>query len=203
MWENQVGRSRAFWEYFYTEVQQAFAEVLGAVPLDEFYFAINDVRPTLIRTESDEATYNLHILVRFELEYSLMEDDLRVADLPAAWHDKYREYLGIGPETDSEGVLQDVHWSGGHFGYFPTYALGNLYAAQFFEQAAADLGDVDGMFTKGEFRPLGDWLRDRVHRQGRRYSAADLVQRVTGKPLSHGPLMRHLRAKLTPLYDLA
>ena len=124
MWENLVGRSRGFWEHFYPLAQTAFHESLADVPFDDFYFAINDVRPSLIRTESDEVTYNLHVLVRFELEQALLEDDLRVADLPAAWNEKYRSYLGIESPTDANGVLQDVHWSAGLFGYFPTYSLG-------------------------------------------------------------------------------
>jgi carboxypeptidase Taq len=126
-----------------------------------------------------------------------------VSDLPAAWHDKYREYLGIQSPTDADGVLQDVHWSSGAFGYFPTYSLGNLYAAQFFEKAQQDLGDLQGMFRRGEFLPLRDWLRANIHSQGRRYPAADLGRRVTGSPLSHDALMRHLRGKFGPLYDLA
>ena len=203
MWENQVGRSRAFWEYFYPEAQRAFPEALGKVPLDVFYAANNDVRPSLIRTESDEVTYNLHILIRFELELALINDELPVADLPAAWHAKYREYLGIQSPTDSDGVLQDVHWSSGEFGYFPTYSLGNLYAAQFFEKAEKDLGNLHDMFRRGEFMPLREWLRTNIHSQGRTYSAAELGRRVTGVSLSHDALMRHLRGKFGPLYDLA
>jgi carboxypeptidase Taq len=202
MWENLVGRSRAFWQHFLPQAVDAFPESLAGVALDDFYFAINDVRPSLIRTESDEVTYNLHILIRFELEQALLTDELQVADLPGAWHEKYRKYLGIAPPNDSDGVLQDVHWSGGAFGYFPTYTLGNLYAAQFFEQAENDLGDLEPMFARGEFRPLLDWLRKNIHRHGRRYSAAELAQRVTGRPLSHDALMRRLRAKFAPLYDL-
>jgi carboxypeptidase Taq len=203
MWENFVGRSRAFWAHFYPAAQKAFGGPLADAPLENFYHAINDVRPSLIRTESDEATYNLHILIRFELEQSLLNDELHVADLPAAWHAKYREYLGIQSPTDSDGVLQDVHWSSGAFGYFPTYSLGNLYAAQLFEKANADLGDLAAMFRRGEFRPLREWLRTNVHQQGRRYPAAELARRVTGQPLSHDALLRHLRHKFTPLYDLA
>jgi carboxypeptidase Taq len=201
MWENLVGRSRAFWQYFLPQAADTFAALVD-VRLDDFYFAVNDVRPSLIRTESDEVTYNLHILVRFELEQALLADDLRVADLPGAWQEKYRKYLGIAPPNDSEGVLQDVHWSGGAFGYFPTYTLGNLYAAQFFEQAEKDLRDLEPMFARGEFRPLLDWLRRNIHAHGRRYSAAELANRVTGRPLSHDALIRRLRAKFAPLYDL-
>ncbi len=202
MWENLVGRSHAFWEFFFPIAQETFRESLGHVSLDDFYFAINDVRPSLIRTESDEVTYNLHILIRFELELALINDQLKVVDLPEAWHAKYREYLGIQSPTDADGVLQDVHWSSGAFGYFPTYSLGNLYAAQFFEQAIADLGDLHGMFARGEFMPLREWLRNKIHAEGRRYPAAELGRRVTGKALSHDALMRHLRAKFSPLYDL-
>ena len=166
MWENLVGRSRAFWEYFYPQAQAAFPESLGDVSLDDFYFAINDVRPSLIRVEADEATYNLHILIRFELEQALLDDELRVADLPAAWNEKYRQYLGITPPNDADGVLQDIHWSAGLVGYFPTYSLGNLYAAQFFAKADHDLGGLHGQFAHGEFQPLRDWLREQIHRHG-------------------------------------
>jgi carboxypeptidase Taq len=203
MWENLVGRSLAFWEYFFPQAQATFGTSLADMRLDDFYFAINDVRPSLIRTESDEATYNLHILVRFELEQALLVDELRVADVPAAWREKYQHYLGIEPPNDADGVLQDVHWSSGAIGYFPTYTLGNLYAAQLFEQAGRDLGDLHGMFRRGEFLPLRDWLRTYIHSQGRRYPAAELGRRVTGEPLSHAALLRHLRGKFTPLYGLA
>jgi carboxypeptidase Taq len=203
MCENLVGRSRAFWEHFFPVARDQFGGPLKEASLDDFYFAINDVRPSLIRTESDEATYNLHILIRFELEQSLLNDELRVADLPAAWHSKYREYLGIQSPTDSDGVLQDVHWSSGAFGYFPTYSLGNLYAAQLFEQADQELGSLPAMFRRGEFMPLREWLGQQVHAVGRRYPAAELARRVTSQPLSHDALMRHLRGKFAPLYDLA
>jgi carboxypeptidase Taq len=202
LWENLVGRSRAFWSHFYPLAQQRFPAALADVSLDDFYFAISDVRPSLVRVEADEATYNLHILVRFELERALLDGDLQAADLPGAWNEKYWQYLGIVPPDNRTGVLQDVHWSAGLVGYFPTYSLGNLYAAQFFAQAEAELGDLAGSFARGDFRPLLDWLRDRIHRHGQRYSAAELVERVTGRPLSARPLVEHLRAKLGPLYGL-
>ncbi len=202
LWENLVGRSRPFWDHFFPEAQRRFPQALGDVPLEAFYFAVNDVRPSLIRTEADEATYNLHILVRFELEQALLDDDLRPSDLPGAWNEKYRQYLGIEPPDDTQGVLQDVHWSGGLVGYFPTYALGNMHAAQFFEKADAELGGLGPMFARGEFRPLLDWLRERIHRQGRRYSAAELARQVTGRALSADPLMRHLEGRFGPLYGL-
>jgi carboxypeptidase Taq len=203
MWENFVGRSRPFWEYLYPAVVQAFGESLRDVPLETFYQAINDVRPSLIRVEADEATYNLHIMIRFELEQALLSGELNAAEAPAAWHEKYRSYLGLAAPSDADGVLQDIHWSAGLVGYFPTYTLGNLYAAQFFEQADRDLGGLAEQFKKGQFGPLLQWLRTNIHSQGQRYDAADLVRRVTGKPLSHQPLMRHLRSKLGPIYGLA
>ncbi len=202
MWENLVGRSRAFWRHFYPQAQKLFPEALGDVSLDAFYFAINDVRPSLVRVEADEATYNLHILIRFELEQALLADEIPIADVPAAWNDKYQEYLGIRPPSAADGVLQDVHWSAGLVGYFPTYSLGNLYASQFFETADRELGGLDEQFARGEFAPLKDWLGEKIHRHGQCYSAAELVAKVTGKPLSPAPLMAHLRAKLAPLYGL-
>jgi carboxypeptidase Taq len=202
MWENLVGRSREFWEFFFSAAKKAFSHALDDVSLNEFYFAINDVRPSLIRVEADEATYNLHIIIRFELEQELIEDRLRVNDLPAAWNEKYRQYLGIEPPTDADGVLQDVHWSAGLIGYFPTYSLGNLYAAQLFRQADEDLGNLPQRFALGQFLPLREWLREKIHSQGQRYTAAQLVENITGRPLDHKPLIDYLRKKLGPLYGL-
>ena len=203
LWENLVGRSRAFWDFFFPAAQEAFPEALAGVTADELHFAINDVRPSLIRVEADEATYNLHILIRFELEQALLEDDLPVAELPGAWNDKYAEYLGMRPPNDTTGVLQDIHWASGAIGYFPTYSLGNLCAAQFFEQADADLGGLAGMFGRGEFAALREWLGRNIHTAGQCYRAAELVEKVTGRPLSHRPLVSGLRGKLGPLYGLA
>jgi len=202
LWENLVGRSLAFWRHFYPAAQQTFPTALGGVAIDDFYFAINDVRPSLIRVEADEATYNLHILIRFELEQALLDQELSAVDLPEAWNEKYRQYLGIDPPDDAQGVLQDIHWSAGLVGYFPTYSLGNLYAAQFYAAAQSQLGDLNSQFARGEFEPLRSWLGEKIHSQGQRYTASELVQRVTGKPLSHAPLIEHLRGKLAPLYGL-
>jgi carboxypeptidase Taq len=202
MWENQVGRSRAFWEYFFPKAKEAFPEALSKVNPQDFYAAINDSRPSLIRVEADEVTYNLHILIRFELEKALLEGELAVADLPAVWQEKYRKYLGVFSPTDADGVLQDVHWSAGLFGYFPTYALGNLYAAQFFAQAVKDLPDLEGQFRRGEFSELREWLRTNIHSHGRRYTAAQLAERITGKPLTHEALISQLTAKYGELYGL-
>lgn len=201
MWENQVGRSKSFWTFFYPTAKKYFAEALSDVSIDDFYFAINDVKPSFIRTESDEGTYNLHILIRFELERAFFAGQLTVDDVPAAWNKKYQDYLGITPPDDSIGCMQDVHWSAGLIGYFPTYSLGNLYSAQFFAQAKKDLGDLDADFAKGEFSRLKKWLNDNIHSHGRRYLAAELVKKVTGKPLSHEALMTYMNAKFGALYE--
>ena len=202
MWENMVGRSIAFWRYLYPDAKKLFPDVLADITLDDFYHAINEVRPSLIRVEADEATYNLHIIIRFELERALLGGDLAVGDLPGAWREKYREYLNIEPLNNADGVLQDIHWSAGLIGYFPTYTLGNLYAAQFFERADAELGGLDHQFAKGEFQPLRQWLRENIHRHGQCYTAMELAEEVTGKPLSHQPLMNYLKCKLKPLYGI-
>lgn len=200
MWENLVGRSRGFWKHFFGPLGEAFPTAMKGVDPEAWWFAVNEAKPSLIRTESDEATYNLHVIVRFELERAMIEGDLQPADLPGAWNDAYASIVGITPPSDANGCLQDVHWSAGLFGYFPTYALGNLYAAQFYDQAEADLGDLEAMFAAGEFAPLLGWLRERIHSVGQRLTASELVERVTGKPLSHAPLIRRLRAKFGPLY---
>jgi carboxypeptidase Taq len=202
MWENLVGRSRGFWRGWYAEARQTFPEALGDVPESDFFFAVNSVEPSLIRVEADEATYNLHILIRFELEQALLSGDLPVDDLPSAWNAKYRDYLGIQPTSDADGVLQDIHWSAGLIGYFPTYSLGNMYAAQFFDRATAELGDLEADFARRESHRLLDWLQKNIHRMGQRVPASELVRKVTGRPLSHAPLIDHLKRKLGPLYGL-
>jgi carboxypeptidase Taq len=202
LWENFVGRSRAFWERFYPMAQQTFPDALADVGLDDFHFAVNEVTPSLIRVEADEVTYNLHILARFELELALINQTLQPADLPGAWNEKYRQYLGIEPPSDADGVLQDVHWSGGAIGYFPTYALGNLYAAHWFAAAEKELGDLNTQFARGQFDPLRDWLRANIHEPGQCYSAAELLNKVTGETLSSEPLIAQLQAKFGPLYGL-
>ena len=202
MWENFVGRSRAFWSHFYPRAQALFSEALRDVGQEAFYGAVNDVRPTFIRVEADEVTYNLHIMLRFELEQPLIAGDLSPDDVPGVWNETFARYFGITPPDDARGCLQDIHWSGGLIGYFPTYALGNMYAAQFFEAARESLGDLDAQFGRGEFQPLKDWLRENIHRRGKQYRAHRLVEIVTGRSLSHGPLMRHLHAKYDELYGL-
>lgn len=202
MWENLVGRSRAFWDHFYPRTQESLPDSLGNVPVDKFHAAVNDVRPSFIRVEADEVTYNLHIMLRFELEQPLISGDLAPADVPGAWNEKFESYLGLVPENHADGCLQDIHWSAGLIGYFPTYALGNLYGAQLFDAAETALGDLPAAFARGEFGPLKQWLNENVHRPGRRYTPTDLVERVSGKPLSHEPLMRRLHAKFDALYQL-
>jgi len=204
LWENQVGRSRAFWTWCHPLLIEYFGDAVAGLSPDEVYVAANRVSPSLIRVEADEATYNLHIMIRFELERDLMKGDLTAADLPAAWNQKYRDYLGVEPAAgdDAQGCLQDIHWSMGALGYFPTYTLGNLYSAQFFEAAQAELGDLHAMVAVGDFAPLLGWLRKNIHAAGMTYTSADLCQHVTGKPLSADPLLRHLETKLLPIYGL-
>jgi carboxypeptidase Taq len=201
LWENQVGRSRAFWQHFYPELQEAFPS-LGGVSLDDWHFVINAVEPSLIRVEADEVTYGLHIMLRFELERKMIRGEIAVKDVPAAWNAGMRELLGITPPDDAQCCLQDIHWSLGIFGYFPTYALGNLYAAQFFEAARQALLDLESQIGRGELLPLREWLRENVHRHGKRYRAAELVKVVTGRELSHQPFVNYLLAKFKPLYGL-
>lgn len=200
LWENSVGRSRAFWRYFYPQAQRLFA-ALRDVSRDAFVFAINGVQPSLNRVEADEVTYNLHILIRFELELAMLHGELPLGDLPAVWNEKYTKYLGVTPGNDAEGCLQDIHWSAGLFGYFPTYTLGNLYGAQLFDKAGQDLGDLAAAFARGEFAPLLEWLRTRIHRQGQRYRPNELIESATGALPSHQPLLASLRETLVEFYQ--
>lgn len=202
LWENLVGRSHSFWQHFFPTAAKAFPKALGDVSIDTFYAAVNHVASSLIRVEADEATYNLHIIIRFQLEQMLIDGSLEVEDLAEAWNQKYEASLGVKPTNFADGVLQDVHWSAGLMGYFPTYSLGNLYASQFFAAAEKELGDLHAMFSEGEFQPLKDWLNQNIHRLGKRYSAGQLCEKVTGQPLSQSFLMEHLNQKLSPLYNL-
>lgn len=198
LWENQIGRSRAFCEFFLPLAQQAFPQLAG-VSVDAVVLAVNEARPSLIRTESDEITYNLHILLRFELERALIGGSLRAADLAPVWRETMQRLLGVTPTTDREGVLQDVHWSAGEFGYFPTYTLGNLYAAQLLEAATEELGAIDDAVRRGEFARLLEWLRVKVHRQGQSLRAAELIEQATGRPVTAAPLLRHLERRVSEL----
>lgn len=202
MWENMVGRSREFWVYFFPQAKRIFRESLEEVNLDEFYEAVNFVTPSYTRVEADEVTYNLHVLLRFELERALVKGDLKAADVPGEWNDRFKRYFGMAVDTDSNGCLQDVHWSAGMIGYFPTYTLGNLYAAQFFAKAKADISDLPKRFESGDLLTLREWLRENIHKHGMRYRAKDLCRRVTGEPLSPGPLIQHLNAKFCEIYGV-
>jgi carboxypeptidase Taq len=202
LWENLVGRSLGFWRFFYPRAQEAFP-LLAGVDLVVFHFAVNEVRPSLIRTEADEVTYNLHILLRFELERALMNGSLSVDDLPGAFSDKMQAFLGLTPPDFSQGVMQDIHWSAGLFGYFPTYTLGNLYAAQFFNRAETDLGPLEDKFAAGDFAPLLAWLREKIHSQGHRLRARPLVLEVTGVELTPRYLVDYLQRKFGALYGFS
>ncbi len=202
LWENQVGRSRAFWRWCFPKLAEFFGDAACRLSEEQVYGGANIVSPGLIRVEADELTYNLHIMIRFEIERELMKQTLSVDDLPEVWNARYAEYLKVDVPDDARGCMQDIHWSMGAIGYFPTYTMGSLYAAQFFEEAGEQLGDLDAMFMRGEFSPLRLWLNEKIHAHGRRYPSADLCQAVTGKALTADPLMRHLEGKLRPLYGL-
>jgi carboxypeptidase Taq len=201
MWENFVGRSRSFWQWGTPVAKKALGPSLKATP-EQIFQAANVVRPSFIRVEADEATYNLHVMLRFNIERALIGGQLAVKDLPKAWNAMFKDYLGLKVPNDRVGCLQDVHWSFGLVGYFPTYTLGNLYAAQFWEKINRDIPDLDKRMAKGNFADLLGWLRHKIHRHGRRYRAADLCRKVTGKDLSADPLMRHLEGKLRGVYGL-
>jgi carboxypeptidase Taq len=197
-WENLVGRSRPFWRWFYPRLQGAFSAQLGSVDEEAFYRAVNKVHPSLIRIDADEVTYNLHIILRFELEQDLIDERLAVADLPGAWNARMEEYLGVHVPDDARGVLQDMHWAGGALGYFPTYALGNVISVQIWERALEDLGDLDERFERGEFGALRDWLREHLYSLGSKFTPQETIERVTGSRIDAKPYVRYLREKLAP-----
>ena len=201
-WENCIGRSRPFWQYFFPLLQERFPEQLGSVSLDTFYRAINVVKPSLIRVEADEVTYNLHIMVRFEIELDLLENRVEVDQLPELWRAKMQEYVGITPDRDAEGVLQDVHWSFGAIGYFPTYTLGNLYSAMLYDQALQVLPELPEQVAHGNLLPLKTWLGEQIHQWGRQYTSEELILRVTGQTLSAQPFLHYLEQKIGDVYRL-
>ncbi|HET8607571.1 MAG TPA: carboxypeptidase M32 [Gaiellaceae bacterium] len=203
MWENLVGRSLPFWRCFFPRLQQAFPAALAGWELDEWYRYVNRVEPSLIRVEADEATYNLHIVLRFELEQELLAGDVRPRDLPEIWNARMRDYLGVEVPDDRRGVLQDMHWSGGHIGYFSTYALGNVVAAQLWERIRDDLPGLDDELERGEFGSLRGWLGERLHRHGRKFTPAETLERVAGGPIDPEPYLRYLREKLGGIHGLA
>jgi carboxypeptidase Taq len=202
MWENLVGRSLPFWEHFYPELKKLFPAQLDGVSLKAFYKAINKVEPSLIRVNADEATYNLHIMLRLELEIGLVDGTVAVKDLPEIWNAKMDEYLGIVPPDDARGVLQDIHWSGGMIGYFSTYALGNLISAQVWEKIHKDIKDLDEQIRKGDFSGLLGWLRTNIHQHSHKYEPQVLVEKVTGSQIKPEPYLRYLTRKYSEIYGL-
>jgi len=201
LWENLVGRSLPFWEHFYPKLQARFPSQLGGVTLPQFYKGINKVERSLIRVEADEATYNLHVMLRVELEIALIEGAIAVKDLPDAWKSRMQEYLGITPPDDAAGVLQDIHWSAGLFGYFATYTLGNLIAAQLWETFQAIEPARDDRMRQGDFSALRSWLRSQIHQYGRMYQPQELVKRVTGSSIDPEPYLRYLESKYRGIYS--
>ncbi len=203
LWENQVGRSRPFWAYFYPQLQKTFPEQLGKTTEDEFYRALNKVTPSLIRVDADEVTYNLHVMIRFDLELALLEGKLAVKDLPEAWHARYEADLGLRAVDDRDGVMQDIHWYDGFIGgAFQGYTLGNIMSALFFEQALKAHPEILSEMGQGQFSTLRGWLEQHVYRHGRKFTADELVQRVTGDPLTIAPYIRYLQKKYEELYDI-
>jgi carboxypeptidase Taq len=203
LWENLVGRSLPFWRHWYAPLKAAFPGALDNVDVAAFYRAINKVAPSLVRTDADEVTYNLHVMLRFDLELALLEGTLAVADLPEAWRTRIKSELGVTPPDDRDGALQDVHWYGGIVGgQFQSYTLGNVMSAQFFAAARRDLPDLDDQIGAGEFAPLRGWLTERVYRHGRKFTAPEIVERATGGPMSIGPYLAYLNAKYGALYQL-
>ncbi len=201
LWENIVGRSKPFWKRYLHELHAEFPS-LAAIYLDEFYRLVNKVQPSLIRVEADEVTYNLHVMVRFELECDMLNGTLAVKDLPAAWNAKYKEYLGVDVPSDSKGCLQDVHWSMGSIGYFPTYSMGNLLSYQIWNTLQQDIPNTDELIEKGEFGPILRWLQEHVYSQGRKYAPKELVMRVTGKPMQADDYVEALNKKYRDIYRI-
>ena len=202
LWENMVGRSKPFSVHLHKELSGLFPAEFKNASADDLYRAVNVVKQSPIRIEADEVTYNLHIILRMELERALIQGDIDVADLPDQWNESMRKYLGITPADNSQGVLQDIHWSAGAFGYFPTYTLGNLYAAQFMSAAERALPELNSQIERGELLPLLHWMRENIHQHGRRYSAGELCERATGSPLAIDPFVNYLESKYTELYSL-
>ncbi len=201
MWENLVGRSLPFWEHFYPRLKEVFPQLAG-VPLEKFYKGINKVQPSMIRVEADEATYNMHIMLRLEMEIAMLEGKVAVKDLPDLWNAKMKEYLGVTPPNDAKGILQDIHWSGGSIGYFSTYALGNLVSVQLWEKVNQDHPDLMEQIREGKFETLLGWLREKVHRHGSKFEPQELVQKVTGSKIDPAPYVRYLTKKYSEIYQL-
>ncbi|MCP4567488.1 MAG: carboxypeptidase M32 [FCB group bacterium] len=203
LWENMVGRSNEFWQYFFPQLQQLFRKELAGATRDDFYGAMNWVSPSYIRVEADEATYNLHVMLRFDMERAIIAGDIKVSDIPGEWNKRFKDYFGFEVNNDANGCLQDIHWSHGIFGYFPTYTLGNLYAAQYWSQALKDLPNLLDDFKRGQFSRLFEWLGEKIHTPGSKYDAPDLCRRVTGSKLSHKPLLDYLYEKYSGIYGIS
>lgn len=201
-WETLIGQSESFWQFFFPLLQKELPEQFGGVLLDDFYHAINLVKPGFIRIDADEVTYNLHIIVRFEIEKGLIEGSLKVKEIPDAWNSKMREYLGICPEFDGQGCLQDIHWSLGYIGYFPTYTLGNLYSVQFFEAFEKAHPNWKERVAQGSLDFIRDWLKENIHKHGRQFTSEEICEKVTGKALSQEPYVNYLTNKYRKLYRL-
>ena len=200
-WENVIGRSRAFWHNFYPVLKAQFPDQLSGVDLESFYKAVNRVEPSLIRVEADEVTYSLHVILRFELERMLIGRELKVSDVPGAWKEQSRDLLGIVPQNDATGVLQDIHWSGGMIGYFPTYALGNVYGLQFTSRLRKDIPDMDNRIRNGELEPIKTWLDTHIHALGRSRTPRELCEEVGGEAMTAGPFIDYLNTKYGDIYD--
>ncbi|MGN7468717.1 carboxypeptidase M32 [Brevibacillus sp. SAFN-007a] len=201
-WENMIGRSLPFWKHFFGDLQKAFPTQFAGVTAEDLYRAVNSVTPSFIRTEADELTYNLHVMIRYEIEKGLINQTIQVADLPQLWNEKMKEYLGVEPPTDTLGVLQDVHWSGGSFGYFPTYSLGNVYAAQFAHAMKNEIAGFEELVAHGDFAPIRAWLKENIHQHGKMKSPLELVQAITGEGTNATYLMDYLEKKYTDIYKL-
>jgi carboxypeptidase Taq len=202
LWENHIGRSLKYWEFHYPTLQKIFPENLSNISLQDFYFGINRIAPNLIRTEADELHYHFHIMIRYEIEKSLIEGSIEVEDLDTFWNKKYQEYLGVKVTNDNIGILQDVHWAHGVFGYFPTYSIGSFYAAQLFAKAQDEIPNLAQLTASGDNMPLLDWLRDKVHRHGKQFEAEELVKNITGEPLNFKYFMDYCKSKYSEIYKL-
>ena len=203
LWENHVGRSLEYWQNNYATLQSVFPEKLKDIDYNKFYQATNNVKPSLIRTNADELTYHLHVLIRYEIEKGLIEGSIKVKDLPSIWNEKYYSYLGVKVPNDSNGILQDIHWSHGSFGYFPTYTIGSFYAAQFFNKASIDINEIDKKILNGDTTELLKWLRDNIHQHGEKYDAKDLCKRITGEELNFKYFMDYVTKKYSAIYNLS
>jgi carboxypeptidase Taq len=202
LWENNVGRSKLFWQHYYPQLQQHFSSQFSNVSLDQFYKGINKVQPSLVRTEADEISYHFHVAIRYELEKRLIEGSLATADIPGFWNEHYKNYLGVDVPDDKRGCLQDVHWSHGSFGYFPTYSLGSFYAAQFYAKAKEEISGLEQQISAGDTGPLLAWLRAKIHKHGRYFTSEELCKEVTGEGLNPVHFMNHAEQKYGAIYLL-